>query len=146
MPADLHDPKHAEPFHKADRALTAWGAGLLLLAVGLGAFGAHGLRGRIGAEALGQWRTAVEYQFYHGLGLLLLAGIRVHGTLSRVRTMRLLLVGSALFSGSLYLLSTRELTGWWGLTAIFGPMTPIGGLLLMAGWAVLLISSLRRAD
>lgn len=119
----------------------------MLIAVGLGAFGAHGLKARVGPEALAQWKTAVEYQFYHGLGLMLLAALSGHLPAKRVTAIRtLFLVGIFLFSGSIYLLATREVFGTHGLTPFIGPVTPLGGLLFMAGWAVLFITALRTAD
>ncbi len=130
-----------------ERSIVAWGAGILLVAVVFGAFGAHGLKERLSPEHLGQWKTGVEYQFYHGLGLLLLAalGNRVpDGALRRISWFFFL--GVLLFSGSLYLLSTRELTGLGGATAIIGPVTPLGGLFFIAGWVQLLITALARTD
>ena len=125
----------------------AVGALLLLIAVAAGAFGAHGLRARLSPEALDQWHTAVEYQFYHGLGILLVAALSERLGPGSVRWASLLfLSGTLLFSGSIYLLSTRELTGFHGIGAILGPITPVGGLLLMAGWTTLLISAVRRPD
>jgi uncharacterized membrane protein YgdD (TMEM256/DUF423 family) len=128
-----------------DRRNLAWAAGVLLTAVALGAFGAHGLKARLSPEALGQWRTGVEYQFYHGLGLLALALVpaTLLGKVGRWSA-NLFKVGILFFSGSLYLLSTRELTGSHGLTPVLGPITPLGGLLFMAGWMVLLITALRK--
>lgn len=129
------------------RNILSWAATILGLAVVLGAFGAHGLKDRLSLEHLGQWKTGVEYQFYHGLGLLLLAalGNRVPaGALKRISWFFFL--GVLLFSGSLYLLSTRELTGLGGATAFIGPVTPLGGLFFIAGWAQLLITALARTD
>lgn len=123
------------------------GAMLLLLAVAAGAFGAHGLRDRLSPQALDQWRTAVEYQFYHGLGLLLVATLGAYLPDLRARWVhRLFTMGVLLFSGSIYLLSTRELTGLHAAGAVLGPITPIGGLALMAGWGVLLISAGNGTD
>lgn len=129
------------------KALVALGSAVLSVAVALGAFGAHGLKDRITPEALGQWRTGVEYQFYHGLGLLLLAalGERLSVAYAR-RAGRLMVAGVLLFSGSLYLLSTRELTGLEGAVGVLGPMTPIGGLCFIAAWVVLFITALRQGD
>ncbi|MEO8588295.1 MAG: DUF423 domain-containing protein [Flavobacteriales bacterium] len=130
-----------------DRRTLALASGILLVAVGLGAFGAHGLKTRVTPEALAQWRTGVEYQFYHGLGLMLLAAF---GSSLSDRTRRtvcwLFLAGIVCFCGSLYLLSTREVLGTMTLTPVLGPITPLGGLLFMAGWAVLLLRALRGAD
>lgn len=113
-----------------------------LLAVILGAFGAHGLQGKITPDQLDNWKTAVQYQFYHTLAMLFLA------TFSRARNSMIHLayfgftIGILLFSGSLYLLSTRAITG---LTAGFlGPITPIGGIFLILGWFGLFIATVRH--
>lgn len=113
-----------------------------LLAVILGAFGAHGLRDSIGADHLENWKTAVNYQFYHTLALLFLA------TFSRARNGLInfaylgFTLGIVLFSGSLYLLSTRELTGM--SAALLGPVTPIGGVFFIFGWLGLLLATMRH--
>lgn len=105
--------------------------------VALGAFGAHALRARLGADALAIYKTAVEYQFVHALALLAV------GALSVLRPSPLLhyaglcfALGILLFSGSLYGLC---LTG----IRAFGPVTPIGGLLFLIGWALLGLAALR---
>lgn len=127
-----------------ERKTVAWASGILLVAVALGAFGAHGLRERLSPEALGQWKTGVEYQFYHGLGLLLLAALGQVVPANTVSMVRGLFIGGILcFCGSLYLLSTRGIMGTEGLTTVLGPITPLGGLLFMAGWAVLLLRTFR---
>ncbi|MCB0770028.1 MAG: DUF423 domain-containing protein [Flavobacteriales bacterium] len=130
-----------------DRTSVAWGSGLLLIAVGFGAFGAHGLSAVLPNEALAQWQTAVQYQFHHGLGLLLvaaLAGKLPDRALQKVR--RSLLFGTLFFCGSIYVLSTRELTGLSGMAGILGPITPLGGLFFLLGWGHLLITALRGSD
>ena len=121
------------------------GSALLFLAVAAGAFGAHGLRSVLEPDHLDQWRTAVEYQVYHGLGMLALAALAGRLPADRLKTVgRLFLVGIVFFSGSIYLLSTRELTGLVALARILGPITPVGGLLLLSGWAWLFITALRK--
>lgn len=113
-----------------------------MIAVVLGAFGAHGLAGRINDQSLDNWHTAVNYQFYHTLALLFLA------TFSRAKNILINLsyiaftVGILFFSGSLYLLSTRELTGI-SATHILGPITPLGGLAFVLGWASLFLATLK---
>ncbi len=130
-----------------NKKLVAVAAGTIGLAVVLGAFGAHGLRPRISAEHLEQWRTGVEYQFYHGLGALLVASLADRfGSRVTKRSVWLFLAGVVLFSGSLYLLSTRELTGLGGATALLGPLTPLGGVCFMFGWLHLLITTLSGTD
>lgn len=105
-----------------------WCGIVLFIAVGAGAFGSHGLRGLVSPELIEVWKTAVLYQLIHGLALLLIA------ILLELRSAQLLakawltmLLGVGLFSGSLYLI---VLTGnrW------LGPVTPIGGLILLLSW------------
>ncbi len=105
------------------------------LAVALGAFGAHGLEELVSAERIEIYQTGSRYHFYHLLPLFIgawsLAQKYGDSTWLR-RSIRLLLIGLLLFSGSLYLLALRDLVsfniGW------LGAITPIGGLLLIGGW------------
>ncbi|MBS1581861.1 MAG: DUF423 domain-containing protein [Bacteroidetes bacterium] len=124
----------------------AWAAGILLLAVALGAFGAHGIELRVDAQAYHNWTTAAQYQFFHGLALLALAALDARLASRTISLVRILFVlGVICFCGSLYLLSTREILGTQGLTRVLGPITPLGGLLFMAGWTVLLIGAVRKS-
>lgn len=128
---------------RTNRVTLAWASGILLLAVALGAFGAHGIQDRVDARAYHNWSTAAQYQFYHGLALLGLAAVenRLPGrALAFVRT--LFLLGILCFCGSLYLLAAREPLGLEGIVRVLGPITPLGGLLFMAGWAVVLAQAL----
>jgi uncharacterized membrane protein YgdD (TMEM256/DUF423 family) len=103
-----------------------------LLGVAFGAFGAHALRNRFDAYSLGVFETAVQYQFYHSLGLLA-AGILLAQFPSSMlvkSSIFLFVLGILLFSGSLYLLSFTGLK--W-----LGAITPLGGLAFIAGWACL---------
>lgn len=110
-------------------------AGSLLagLGVALGAFGAHGLRNVLGAAELGWWSTAVQYQMWHATGLLALGAWRLPHT-GPVAV--LLVLGTLVFSGSLYVMA---LSGW----RVLGMITPIGGTLLIAGWLLLAWRALR---
>ena len=107
-------------------------AALCFLAVALGAFGAHSLRSTLEARGmLDVWNKAVFYQFIHAIALLVLA---LYGTINRGACL-LLLVGILLFSGSLYLLALiPQARGW------LGPVTPVGGLCFLAGWAWLVFA------
>ncbi len=123
----------------------AWAAGILLVAVGMGAFGAHGMEPRLDPRAYQNWNTAAQYQFYHGLALLGLSAVQgrlASRTIAWVRT--LFVMGVFCFSGSLYLLASREILGIESAVRVLGPITPLGGLLFMAGWAALLIAALRK--
>ena len=102
-----------------------------LVGVVLGAFGAHGLRDRVDPQQLASWHTAVNYQLFHSVALLALALFASATSRPLGAAPWLFAAGIALFSGSIYLL---VLTPWRWL----GPVTPIGGLLLIAGWASLL--------
>ena len=110
------------------------------LAVGLGAFGAHGLSQRLaglsdGAQRLDWWKTAAQYHLAHSLALGLAAGLLGETRSGRVACIAFA-AGVALFSGSLY---TMTLTG----TRWLGAVTPLGGLAFMAGWLALAWAALR---
>lgn len=99
--------------------------------MGGGALGAHGLRAVAGPEGLASWATASTYHLLHSVLLLALALFGLHSGRSVALPAVLLSAGVVLFSGSIYLL---VLTGWSWL----GPVTPLGGLCLIAGWLALL--------
>lgn len=106
-----------------------------MLAVILGAFGAHALKAKLGSELLTVYQTAVQYHFYHALGLLTI-GVLI--LLMPTNTLLkysggVMLAGIVLFSGSLYLLSVTGLRG-------LGAITPVGGLCFIAGWLLLAIA------
>ncbi len=112
-----------------------------MLAVMLGAFGAHALKGKLDDYALGVFETAVQYHFYHSFALLavgILALNQPHTTLLNSSGW-LFLIGIVVFSGSLYVLS---FTGARWLGAI----TPLGGLAFIAGWACLAATGWKLLD
>jgi uncharacterized membrane protein YgdD (TMEM256/DUF423 family) len=98
------------------------------LGVALGAFGAHGLRSRLAAEALASWGTAVQYHLLHALALLALALFATATGRPVTAPAALFASGIVLFSGSIYALVL-------GGPRWLGPVTPLGGLALVAGWA-----------
>lgn len=115
------------------RSLIALGAINGGIAVAAGAFGAHGLKERISQHSLEIFETAVRYQMFHALAMILCAVIATSGA----RTAGWLFqAGIGVFSGSLYLLALTE-TKW------LGAITPVGGLAFLAGWAALAWSALR---
>lgn len=120
-------------------ASVAIGAGLGFVAVAFGAFGAHALRARLSPEMLAIWKTANEYHFYHALALLLVGVLARHSpTADYGVPAACFLAGTLIFSGTLYVLA---LTGVRWLGAI----TPIGGLLFLAGWAWLAWTATRSS-
>lgn len=110
----------------------ALGALYGLLGVALGAFGAHALKARLAGDLLPIWKTAVEYHFWHALALVLVGVLALQrpGTALNVAGGAFAL-GVLVFSGSLYALALS------GVRAL-GAVTPIGGVLLLVGWAALL--------
>ena len=113
-----------------------------VLAVIAGAFGAHTLRGSLSPKNLEVWQTAVQYQFYHVFALLALSVLPLKGKLITA-TYYLFTLGIICFSGSLYLLACQDLLGVH-ISNITGPVTPLGGLLFIAGWATLAIAAFRN--
>ncbi|REC93680.1 DUF423 domain-containing protein [Kushneria indalinina] len=104
----------------------------------LGAWGAHGLADRLDAGALNAWHTGVRYQAWHTLAFMMILIWRESVPLKGQRLVLALWgVGMLLFSGSLYLLAL-------GGPPLLGPITPLGGLVMMAGWVMLGVTALRR--
>ncbi len=121
---------------------TILATGLLfgMLAVVLGAFGAHALKKALTPEALNTFETGVKYQMYHALFLLVLSVITIVPENTKKVVFYLIVIGMILFSFSIYLLATNKLTGV-DFRKI-GFITPIGGTLLILGWGYLLFSLL----
>ncbi|MEM1435369.1 MAG: DUF423 domain-containing protein [Pseudomonadota bacterium] len=119
------------------RPTLAVAATLGFTGVALGAFGAHALADTIGAESLPTWKTAVQYQLIHAVALLGIAALEARSAAALLRwSGRLFVLGVVLFSGSLYVL-VLDGPRW------LGPVTPLGGLALLAGWLLLGIFGLR---
>lgn len=131
------------------KSFLAFGAASMAVAVILGALGAHALQqkvsdGLITAQQLDSFGTGVRYQVYHALALLFLA------LLARQLKSKLIpycaylfMAGTLLFSGSIYLLATRQLLHIESWKSVLGPITPIGGMLFIVGWLLLLVAVLK---
>ena len=106
------------------------------IGVALGAFGAHGLKGRLSPDMLAVFDTAVRYQLVHAVALLATASLmdRLSGWLITTAGW-MFFAGIVLFSGSLYLLALTGVT-------VLGAITPLGGLAFLVGWACLAIASI----
>lgn len=124
------------------KQLQIWGVLFCGTAVILGAFGAHLLSDMLSADALQSFEVGVRYQFFHGMALLFLS-LTPKPQKFINRTGLLFIIGTLLFSISIYLLSLSTMYGDTGLPAILGPVTPIGGLMLILGWLNLLVGYLR---
>jgi uncharacterized membrane protein YgdD (TMEM256/DUF423 family) len=120
-----------------ERLFFGLGAASAFIAVALGAFAAHGLKARLGADLLATFETGVRYQMFHALALLAVAWAYTRWPGALVLASGWLFVaGTLLFSGSLYALA---LTGVRGL----GIITPFGGLAFLAGWLCLAWTAIR---
>ncbi len=126
--------------HPERLTLIAVGALLLFAATAFGAYGTHGVQGVVDAAQWSAWEVAVDYQFYHGLGIIA-AGILA----DRLPDSRLvawsgwvLLAGIAGFSGSIYATT-------FGAPAAVGALAPLGGLAMMAGWLLLALGVWRAS-
>lgn len=109
-----------------------------LLAVMLGAFGAHALKAQLAPTLYAAYQTGVEYQFYHTLALLMVGLLRQQSESTHLQWAgRAFVAGILLFSGSLYLLA---LTGVKAL----GMVTPLGGVLFMIGWVMVILAGCKN--
>ena len=123
-----------------DRVFLVLAAVSGFVAVAAGAFGAHALRERLSADLLGTFQTAATYQMYHALALLgvgiLMARFSTDGSVWLTAAGWLFVVGTVLFSGSLYALALTE-TRW------LGAITPLGGVAFLLGWLALAVGVTR---
>lgn len=114
---------------KTSKKFLVTGSVFMALAVSMGAFGAHIVQGLLTPERFEVYQTAVQYHFYHALGLLIIGTVAArHAEITWFRWGGYLLIaGIVIFSGSLYLLTLTD-TGW------FGAITPFGGVAFILGW------------
>ena len=123
--------------------LLSLGAFFILLAIILGAFGAHSLKNHLNTEELNSLQTGIQYQLFHGLALIVL-GLNF----DRIKKAKLMTIGiisgTILFSGSIYLLTLDEL-----LNVNLGflwPVTPIGGMILIFTWLLFAIVNKKKTN
>lgn len=125
-----------------DKKILSTGAILGMIAIILGAFGAHALKKVLSIEQLSTFETGVRYQMYHALFLLFIGLMKDITQKTKRIIYFLVLYGVILFSGSIYLLATNNLTAFD--FKIIGFATPIGGLLLILAWSVLLMNIMNK--
>jgi len=125
-----------------ERKIIATSAFMGMTAIILGAFGAHALKNYLTIEQLNTFETGVKYQMYHALFLAFLGWNSLVAAKAKKSIFRLVVLGVICFSGSLYLLATKNLSGI-NFKPI-GIITPIGGALLIGGWALLFWNILKK--
>ncbi|HEX8563715.1 MAG TPA: DUF423 domain-containing protein [Flavobacterium sp.] len=124
-----------------ERKILITAALVAVVAIALGAFGAHALKERLDVQQLATFETGVRYQMYHALFLLFVGSTSVIGAVAKKRIFYATMIGILLFSVSIYVLATQSITG-----INFRPLgivTPVGGLLLLTGWLILVRELLR---
>jgi len=109
-----------------------------MLAVALGAFGAHGLEGKISEKYLEVWKTGVQYQMFHAMGLFVIAFLLNKFPQSSLLTASgwIMFAGVVLFSGSLYVLSTSGIK-------VLGAITPLGGVAFIVAWILIVVAAVK---
>lgn len=121
-----------------DKKIISTGAILGMIAIILGAFGAHALKKVLSIDELATFETGVKYQMYHVLFLLFVGTMTELSLKIKKIIYNLVVFGIVFFSGSIYLLATNSLTSFD--FKIIGFVTPIGGLLLISAWGILLLN------
>lgn len=111
------------------------------LAVAFGAFGAHALKEKLSEKYLAIWETAVHYQMYHAIGLIVIGILMSPSIIGHVSQLSwagyLMLAGIVIFSGSLYILSLSGI-------GILGAITPIGGVAFLIGWVLVIVAVVKH--
>jgi uncharacterized membrane protein YgdD (TMEM256/DUF423 family) len=125
-----------------DKKIISTGAILGIIAIVLGAFGAHALKKVLSMEELSTFETGVRYQMYHALFLIFIGIINELSQKTKIIIYNLVVFGVLLFSGSIYVLATNSLTSFD--FKVIGFITPIGGLLLILAWGVLLLHFIKK--
>lgn len=125
-----------------DKKILLAACALGFLAIIFGAFGAHALKKTLTIEQLNSFETGVKYQMYHALFLLFIGATQIINLKEKTIIFYLTLTGVFFFSGSIYVLTTNSLTGI--KSKLIGPITPIGGLLLILSWGYLFYAILTK--
>lgn len=126
-----------------NRKVVLTGIVLIVIAIIFGAFGAHGLKKLVSVDRLASFEVGVRYQIYHGLALLVL-GLNSDKLPDFKLAKNLMIFGVALFSGSIYLLAIQEPLQM--SLRFLGPVTPIGGVLLITSWVILMLKIVKSKN
>jgi uncharacterized membrane protein YgdD (TMEM256/DUF423 family) len=125
-----------------DKKIISTGAIFGMIAIILGAFGAHALKKVLSIEELSTFETGVKYQMYHALFLVFVGTLNELSQKAKKTIYNLVVFGVLFFSGSIYLLATNSLTSFD--FKVIGFITPIGGLLLILAWGVLFFNFIKK--
>lgn len=125
-----------------ERKILSTAALLGMIAIVLGAFGAHALKKVLNLEQLNTFETGVKYQMYQAIFLLFIGTTTLLSEKAKKTILYLVVSGVFLFSGSIYLLATNNLTTFD--FKMIGFVTPIGGLLLILGWFILFLNLIKK--
>lgn len=117
---------------KLDKNIVVIASILGAVTIAIGAFGAHGLKQLVGLEGISSFETGVRYQMYHVITLLVVGFATPLSAKTKIWVLRFFCFGILLFSGSIYLLVLKEVLPF--PVKFLGPITPLGGLLLILGW------------
>ncbi|MBL4662939.1 MAG: DUF423 domain-containing protein [Flavobacteriaceae bacterium] len=117
---------------KLDKKIVIIASVLGAVTIAIGAFGAHGLKELVDVGAISSFETGVRYQMYHVIVLLIIGFAPPLSVSAKKWVLRFFCVGMLLFSGSIYLLALKEVLPF--SVKFLGPVTPLGGLLLILGW------------
>lgn len=117
---------------KNDKKIVVSAALLGAITIAFGAFGAHGLKELVNEQSIDSFNTGVRYQMYHTLALLIIGFSSKISDTTKKWVFRFMVMGVLLFSGSIYLLSVKELLSFDTSSIVF--ITPLGGILFILGW------------
>lgn len=118
-----------------DKNIAATGSFIIAATIAIGAFGAHGLKQMLDADALATFEVGVRYQMYHAFGILILGMLPNLSQKLKNRIFWFFITGILFFSGSIYLLSMNSILPF--NASVIGFITPLGGLLFIIGWFLL---------
>ena len=126
------------------RKIRLFGSLFMVFGILLGALGSHYFKCILSVEGLESFEVGLRYLIYHGLGLLLLSGMGFKYLKEKKRIFYLMLWGTLIFSGSIFLLSFKNFLPF--SITFLGPITPVGGIALILAWSLMVIAFLKKGN
>tara|TARA_A200000113_G_scaffold175402_1_gene160563 strand:- start:1384 stop:1770 length:387 start_codon:yes stop_codon:yes gene_type:complete len=126
------------------RKIRLFGSLFMVFGILLGALGSHYFKRILSVEGLESFKVGLRYLIYHGLGLLLLSGMGFKNLKEKKRIFYLMLWGTLIFSGSIFLLSFKNFLPF--SITFLGPITPVGGIALILAWSLMVIAFLKKGN